>query len=433
MKKNLFVHCVFTLCFVLELSAKEVYSVDELIVQALKNSPDIAISKLEYEASQSRYDTAFSGYLPVLNLNGAAGRVAQDDTFNIQGVADNIIKGQLSLKQIIYDFGKTGGNSDVQKFASDAYSMQDFQNISNKKEAVKKAYYGVLKSLALINVQKENVKLNKAQLYRAQQYFKAGIRTKIDISDAEVQLIRAKLELNKAEYNLKLSYSNLDKIVGVSAIESDYGVYSQELELDRLYESLIPYELNLHDSILFAYENRYDLKQDRALTQSAQSSVRAVDSEYYPSFYFGANYVYQDAQSEALQTFLPKTQWSALLNVDWNLYQGGATSSRKEEQKINSAISNAKVQNRKLIIKANVTDAYINVDKSRDTVGLAQSLLSVSDEKFDQASKRYEHGLSDYIELQEARQGYINAKASLVVDYYDYYIAVAKLDNAIGK
>ena len=69
----------------------------------------------------------------------------------------------------------------------------------------------------------------------------------------------------------------------------------------------------------------------------------------------------------------------------------------------------------------------------KDSVELSQSLLEVSDEKFDQASKRYEHGLSDYIELQEARQGYIDSKASLVVNYYNYYSAVAVLDNSIGK
>lgn len=40
---------------------------------------------------------------------------------------------------------------------------------------------------------------------------------------------------------------------------------------------------------------------------------------------------------------------------------------------------------------------------------------------------------SDYIELQQARQGYINSKASLVVDYYNFYSALAVLENAIGK
>jgi len=419
--------------FAISLNATETYTVDDLILKSLENSPDIHLSKLKYDASQSRYDTAFAGYLPELNFNGSAGRVSQAGTFNLPDVDGNIIKGQLSLKQIIYDFGKTGGNSDSQKFASSSFSMQNFQNISNKRKNVKTAYYGVLKSLALIEVQKENVKLNEAQLYRSQKYFEAGIRTKIDVSDAKVRLIQAKLDLKTAEYNLKLAYAALDKVVGFTAIENEYKVYAQELKLDSLYESLSIYELNLHDSIIFAYENRFDIKKEQSLIESSQADIRTVSSEYYPSFYFTANYLYQNAQDDALQVYIPQKQWSANLNLDWNLYQGGSTSARKQEKVINTQISNEELQNTKLLIKANTTNAFINLHKSKDTVELAQSLVFVSNEKFDQASKRYEHGLSDYIELQESRQGYIDSKATLVVDYYDYYIAIADLDNAIGK
>ena len=53
-------------------------------------------------------------------------------------------------------------------------------------------------------------------------------------------------------------------------------------------------------------------------------------------------------------------------------------------------------------------------------------------EKFHQAQKRYENGLSDYIELQQARQSYIDAKSSLVIDYYNYYDALARMYNVIG-
>ncbi len=417
----------------LSLDANETYTVDDLILKSLQNSPDLAVSQFEYDASQSRYDTAFSGYLPKVDFTGSAGRISQSGTFGFPGVEDNIIKGQLTLKQIIYDFGKTGGNSDAQKFASESYSMQNLQNISNKKLNVKSAYYTVLKAKALINVQKENVKLTEAQLYRSKKYFTAGIKTKIDVSDAIVRLIQAKLDLKTVEYDLKLSFSNLDKVIGLTAIENNYDVYSQKLDLSSLFESLLPYELNLHDSIVFAYVNRFDIKKDQALVSASQSDIRTVASEYYPTFYFGANYLYQNAQSEELQNFLPETQWNAMLNLNYNLYQGGSTSSRKEEKSINASISNSQLINTKLLIKANATDAYINVNRTRDTVELAQSLVVVSSEKFDQASKRYEYGLSDYIELQEARQGYINAKATLVVDYYDYYITVATLDNAIGK
>jgi outer membrane protein len=417
----------------LSLDATETYIVDDLIIKSLQNSPDLAVSQFEYNASKSRYDTALSGYLPTVDFTGSAGRISQSATFNLDGVQDNVIKGQLTLKQIIYDFGKTGGNSDTQKFASESYSMQNLQNISNKKLDVKNAYYTVLKAKALINVQKENVKLTQAQLYRSKKYFTAGIKTKIDVSDATVRLIQAKLDLKTAEYDLKLSFSNLDKVIGLTAIENNYDVYSQKLDLSSLFESLLPYELNLHDSIVFAYANRFDIKKEQALVSASQSDIRTIESEYYPSFYFGANYLYQNAQSEELQTFLPETQWNAMLNLDYNIYQGGSTSSRKEEKSINASISNSQLINTKLLIKANATDAYINVNRTRDTVELAQSLVTVSSQKFDQASKRYEYGLSDYIELQEARQGYINSKATLIVDYYNYFIAVATLDNAIGK
>ena len=33
----------------------------------------------------------------------------------------------------------------------------------------------------------------------------------------------------------------------------------------------------------------------------------------------------------------------------------------------------------------------------------------------------------------EARQGYINANANLVSNYYDYFISLAALDRAIGR
>ena len=433
MKSSKLLKYLTLITLALSLDAKDIYTVDELILKSLENSPNLAISKSEYDASKSRYDTAFSDYLPTVNFNASAGRVSQSGTFNLPDVEDNMIKGQLSLKQIIYDFGKRGANSDSQKFVSEAYSLQNFQDISNKKKDVKNAYYTVLKSIALIDVQKENVKLNEAQLYRSKKYFEAGIRTKIDVSDAKVRLIQAKLDLKKVEYDLKLSYSYLDKVVGFSAIENDYNVYVKKLVLDTLYESLTLYELSLHDSIVFAYENRFDIKKKQQIIKASQSDVKTISSEYYPSFYFSANYLAQQAQSNELQVFIPKSQWNANLNLDWNIYQGGSTTSRKQEKIINTNIKNSELQETKLIIKTNTTDAYINVNKTKDTVELAQSLVYVSREKFNQASKRYEHGLSDYIELQEARQGYIDAKATLVVDYYDYYIAIAQLDNAIGK
>jgi len=422
-----------SLMMALSLNATEIYTVDELIIQAMQNSPDLQISSGRFEASKSRTDIASSSYLPTLDLHLGAGENGMSDIPSNPNdmVTDTLILGSLSLKQIIYDFGKTGDNVDSFKYNSESFSMSNEQEIANKKRDVKLAYYEVLQALALIEVQKENVKLNEIQLYRSQKYFDAGIRTKIDISDAKVELIKSKLDLKNAQYDLKLSYATLDKVVGFKSFTNEYRVYSEVLDLEDLYSSLGSYDLNLNASIEFAFENRYELKKYMADLKSVEAQNSLAKSEYYPSVYIGADYTKQSV--DKFKASIPEDQWQASLNLDWNLYRGGSTSAAVEEQKINVSIASSELQKIKLSIKKETTEAYINVDKTRDAIELSQSLVKVSNEKFEQAGKRYEHGLSDYIELQQSRQGYIDAKASLVVNYYAHYQAIAYLDNAIGK
>ena len=430
--KNSLSKITLSLILSLSLNATETYTVDDLILQAIENSPDLQISAGYAEASQSRTDIATSSYLPTLDLHLSAGENGMSELPNQDDmISDTLILGSLSLKQIIYDFGKTGNNVDSFKYDSESFIMSNTQAIADKKRDVKFAYYDVLRALALINVQKENVKLNEIQLYRSQKYFDAGIRTKIDISDAKVELIKSKLELKNAQYDLKIAYSALDKVVGFKEVSNEYIVYSSELNLENLYSSLNKYPLNLNDSIHYAYENRSELKKYMADLKAAQAQNSLAESEYYPSIYLGADYTKQSV--DTFKTSVPEDQWQASLNLDWNLYRGGSTLASVEEQKINVDISSSELQNAKLSIKQATTEAYINVYKTKDAVELSQSLVEVSNEKFDQAGKRYEHGLSDYIELQQSRQGYIDAKATLVVNYYTHYQAIAYLDNAIGK
>lgn len=426
---------IFTLSvvFTLSLLAKDIYTVDELIIKAMQNSPDLAISAKEVKASKSRYSVAIADYLPKVDASFSAGKFAQTNIFSTENemVDDTLLLGNLTLRQLVYDFGKTAGNSDTLKYDSQALSSNNQQLISNKKMDVKSAYYVVLNSIAQIEVNVENVKLNAIQLYRSKKYFEAGIRTKIDVSDAKVESIKSNLDLRKSEYDLKIAYAALDQVIGFKNLENNYDVYSKKLDLKNLYSSLKEYDLYLKDSIKFAYENRHEIKSFKQSIKSSQAKARLTDSEYYPEFYFNADYTRQEADKFA--NFLPQDRWTASLNLDWNLYQGGASSARNEEQRIQINITEYKLQQIKLSIKKDVTQAYLNVNKSKDSVQLSQSLLNVSKEKFNQAQQRYEHGLSDYIELQQARQGYIDSMSSLVIDYYNYHNSIAVLDNAIGK
>lgn len=423
---------LLTLLISSSLFATEVYTLDDLILKALENSPDIKISSAEFESSSLKTDISKSRYLPKIDLHLNAGGFGQTDISSSDDIVSNsILLGTLSIKQIIYDFGKTQAIVDSSQHLSTSLDMNYQQIISDKKLAIKLAYYDILKTNALIDVQKENLKLNEAQLYRAKRYFEAGIRTKIDISDAKVEVIKAKIALKNEKYNLMTIYASLNKELGFVDAESDYKVYSKELDLQKINISLSDFQFNLADSINYAYENRYELKKYKAILESNKAQTQSVKSEFFPDIYFGADYTKQNV--DKFKNSIPKDKYQASINLSWNIYQGGSTSSSLEEKKVQINIADAKLQNSKLSIKEKTTQAFVNLRKTKDNIELSQSLVDASKEKFNQASKRYENGLSDHIELQKSRQGYIDSISSLVVSCYNYNQAICYLDNAIGK
>jgi len=432
MKKSIVYYGVMAL-FALNLHAKNVYGVDQLISYALENSPDLKITGKEYEVSTKQTKQASSYFLPRVDLHGSAGASASNQIIvNPDKMQeDTMLLGKITVTQLLYDFGKTGGSYNSAKYQEKSSNMNNLQSIADKIRDVKSAYYNVLRTMALINVAKENLKLNEAQLYRSKKYFAAGIRTKIDISDAKVNVIKAKIDLKKVKYNLKLAYTILDQIIGSKNIESSYTIQPQKLQLDDIFYTLTPYDMNLYESVLFAYEHRYIIQKFMASQKASKEKIRVAQSEYYPSLYLSGNYTRLDADS--LNTFLPKNTWQATVSLDWNLYKGGSSTALIQEQIIQESISASRLEFLKLTIKKEVTEAYINLNESKDRVELSEALLQASQEKFTQAQKRYENGLSDYIELQQARQSYIDAKSSLVIDYYSYYDSLAKMYHSIGK
>jgi len=421
----------------------QVLTLNDLVETALVNSPDLKISKADYETSKQNVIQADSGYLPTLDLAAMAGRQGIDygnqtvgapgsTQVEIGNPTTNLLGAQVTAKQLLYDFGKTTGNMDSfqnQSYAAQA-SMQ--QSISDKIFAVKKAYYALLYNNALIEVNTENIKLNEQQLYRSKRYFEAGIRTKVDITDANVNLIEAQLDLQNTGYEVKLSLVDLKKEVG---IDNDQKHYDDEIfiikpEASNVYSSLPKLSLPVSNYKDEAYKNRAELNQYIQLVNAARSVHKQAEGDYYPSLYANGNYLVQDVDEDA---FAPEQQWSATISLEWNLYEGSATSAQTQEAKIAIMRAEADLENARLRIQKEVNDAYIQVNKQLDTTKLSENLSIAAKEKFGQVQKRYENGLADYIELQQARQSYIDAKARLTQSYYEYFIAVAQLDNAVGK
>ena len=80
-----------------------------------------------------------------------------------------------------------------------------------------------------------------------------------------------------------------------------------------------------------------------------------------------------------------------------------------------------------------VQDAYINMVQFEKQVPLYKNRVYQALENFELADGRYGVGLSNFIELQDARSQYLNAQQEYVQTIYNYNIAKTKLEIAMGE
>jgi len=413
-------------------SAKsQILTIDKAVELALKHSPDIDISRFDFQGAIERSNFQKGYYLPRLDMSAVAGKLGLEykNQKNLSGTA---LLGSLSASQLLYDFGKTGGRISAANEEANALKATMNQFISSKILQIKTRYYDVLKIKSIIRVNKKNIKLQEGQLRRAQRYYDTGIKTIIDVSDAQVRLTQAKLKLNNSEYELQLRRAILEQTMGYVPYSGKYELYQKKLDLPNVSHHLPGIKLSPAQLEGFAYDHRYELQSSKYFVERAQSLVKSEKGGYLPTLSLKGDYTAQHVDENFIEV-TPEQQWQAGVGVAWNLFAGKQTDASVQEAKINTMKASSRVNEVRLMIKRQVIEAYLGVKRTKDAVTLSESIAKASAKKFEQAKKRYENDLSDYIELQDAQQGYIRSLGELVVSYYDYYIALSQLDFAVGR
>ena len=411
---------------------------DEAIELALKHSPDINQSALKVESFKQQSKMQEGYYLPRIDLSvvGGKGYINFNKAINSVDKIDNSgIMGSVYASQLVYDFGKTGGRIDAAKLDVKAQEADLKRAVSRKILDVKVRYYDLLKAKSIIDVNEKDIELQKEQLRRAKRYFEAGIRTLIDVTDAKVHLKHSELTLNNSRYDLRLKRATFEQTLGVSPFDGVYDLVYKErdwFEHNDIESTLPKVDKPLEELISYAYTHRHELFVLNYTIESAKERTRSSKGAYYPSIYLTADYS-KLSLSDNDPSLQLESMWNAGVALNWNLFEGFQSQAAVESAKIEQLRAKTKREQLRLEIKREVVQAYLEVARTKDAISLSKEVANASEQKFDQAQKRYEHGLSDYIELQDARQGYIRSLNDLVIAYYDYFIALAKLDYAIGK
>ena len=424
-KKKRVISSICAIFLFSNLNAKDIL-LEELINTAIQNNSNIKISKYKEEIKDANYESSKAGYLPRVS---AVGEVAKYDIkgSNSNQVEDNVTGFSLSANQLIYDFGKTSNIIDSAKEDYLASNFETVKNISFTVLKIKEAYYNILSSFQQINLAKESIKIDELHLVQAEKYYKAGVRTLIDVTDAQLKLSNSKFELIQAQYNLKNAQTKLISILGID--ETQKIDIKNAQEITSLAKSLEVTNLQLENLLSKGYENRPELKMFEKQINAQKLKLKSNRAEYYPRVDFDATY--SDKDSDKI-TSVDVRQATAGVYLKWDLYTGDSTQANIKSSLASLNSLKQQLTQEKLQIKEDITNAYFKLKESEESINIALLSVDLSTVKLDLANKRYQAGLNDLVELNESKLQYTQAKSNLINTYYSYLSSKANLDYAIG-
>jgi len=393
----------------------EILDLDRCIAIALSRHPDIQAAQGSLRAGDSRIGQARSGYYP--QVNGSVG-YSRTDPMTRGTQVYNLYSSRLSLSQNLYDFGKTATQVKIQEFKRDS-SRSDLDSIRTEVIfGVKQAYFELLRAGRNRDVSRETVEQFRHHLEQAGAFFDVGLKPKFDVTKAEVDLSTAKLNLIKAENAFRLARVTLNNAMGLPEAP-DY-----EVE-DRL--SSQQQDMDLEEAIRKAYERRPDLKAMAMKRKSLEQSIELVRKDYYPSLTGSAGYGWGGGD------FPLDRGWSFGAEVSIPLFSGFSTQYEIAEAQANLDVLTANENLLRQAIDQDVRQAWLSLREAAERSVAAELTVRQAIENLELANGRYASGVGSPIEVTDALVAASNAKLSEISALYDYKIALAGLERAVGE
>jgi outer membrane protein len=399
----------------------ETVDIKRCIEIALKKQPSITAAAYNIKANESRMGQARANYYPQINWNSAYTRNNQPVTTINRSQAALLpysdYSSALNLTQNILDFGKTADQVRIQSLNRDA-SQQDLQNVTSVIVfTVKQFYYGLLQAQRTRGVAVATVKQFEEHLERAQGLFTVGVKAKFDVTKAEVDLSNARINLLTAENNVRIAKVNLNNAMGFPNAP-EYAV-----EDNLAYQ---PYAVTFDEAVKRAYAERPDLQAILLRENALQKSYDLARKGYYPYITGTANYVFDN------QEFPLERGWTVGAQLTVPIFSGNSTKYQMDEARANLDALKANEESLRQSIYLEVQQAFLNLELARNQIGASELAVRQADENLEIANGRYAAGLGSPIEVTDALVAQSNAKTAYIAALYNFKVAQASAERAMG-
>jgi len=394
----------------LKSTVSEVIETHPIIQERLKN----------YRATRQDMGMADSGYMPTIDIVGGVGwktqgRINSDiakenyDTYNSAIILkQNLFNGFDTLYGVAYE------KSRVVSAAYDYIEKTDDVTLQTTK-----AYLDLLRANELYNTSKENVANNELIYSKVYELYVAGVAARSELDKIQSSLALSRSNLSAKRNNLVDARFGFHRMLGRNvSVES----LSKPKFTARLPKSRVR-------AVQFALKNNPSLMVSKFNLKAAQKRYKQTRANYYPSVDLEASQNYSNNWQTSSS---PDDRFEVMLNVTYNLYNGGHDSSLKQKNisLVNQEIEKGRELKRELIHSLGISWSAYEITKVQlDDLYKFQSFSFSTLELY---QEEYELGQRSLLDLLAAQNDFFNAQTQIINVEYDRLFAKYRILDAMG-
>ena len=440
-------------------------TIDDCVDYAIVHNPNLSVSEERVKAAKAGIGQARSNYAPRLfggvsydhNINHGT-RVAKSNT--------DTMGFNVGISETIWDFGRTTAKIKMAKYDMLSSEYDHAWEELNVVYNVKINYYKVLMSLADLDIYEQNVRIQTLNYERTKAMFDEGLKSKIDVVNAQVNLTDAKIQLVEGQNRLQTNILELKNSMyyqedepfivqnteNFGFLKADYRkkiesvtiVKPMEHKIQRTEDGLImlssgiehndiiqnfefkPYTISREEAVKQALELRPDLKSSEMLVSLQEESLKAIKRQYMPEISGDLSWGYTKSE----HTYSSPLQVGASVGIGSINPYGIHYQIKEGESYLDIALHNLNIA--KSDIYWEVQQNYVDMRQLERKIPLMNLKVKATLENFELADGRYSVGLNNYVELQDALKDYNTAQLNFVEAVFNYNVARETLLKSMG-
>ena len=443
------------------------YTLERAVAISLRNNRRLAVAQYDLEVANKQVSEAYGALFPEIDGFASLQRNLElpsaflpkifidpnadpDELIAVTFGAENQWNAGLTLNQPLFDAGVFVGVGTAASFRNLAQESLrgSAQGVAT---STRIAYLNVLLAQEAVRVTQNSIDRVRQTLEEARALNRAGLTSDYDVLRLEVQLANIEPNLRRAENAVQEARRDLaiEMGLGEAASAAAFGELHQ-IDLARGAENsednvrLLAFA-GVPEAAGAAYEelesvalsNRTDLQQARLQRDLEEARVKYERTQLYPSLSGFFNWGLQAQENGALNFFGENpdqrfTTSAVGLQLDVPIFSGARRWNRVEQRKIGVRQAEERIGDLRQRAANEVVTVLSNLTEARSRAEAQRQAVSQAQRGFEIVTTEYLAGTLPRIEVTEAELALRQAEQNYALAVYDYLVAQAQLDLAVG-